>query len=249
MRTILVVDDEEGIHKIIKRVFEEHYNIISIDNIGEIEKQIEKNPIDLLLLDVWLKGGGNTIGYLSEFKTKYKNIPVIVMSAFDYGETVISTIDNGAHSFVSKPFDISELKCKVLRVFDKAVDLEIKRDAGNKYWDILKNAKNHLKENYANKITIEETAKRFDTNPELLNALFREWLGFSAKEYLNCCRMQEAFVLLTETKIPIKKIYKLVGISSNKTFVEAIKNHFYKKPLQLRSEAKPKITLLLPSKV
>ena len=57
MKTILIVEDDNDIHNLIKEILKkEHYNIIDAYSGTEALMIIEKKDIDLILLDLMLPG-------------------------------------------------------------------------------------------------------------------------------------------------------------------------------------------------
>ena len=82
MKKILVVEDDVDIHLLIKDILEkERYKVISAYSGTEAILLIEKNDIDLILLDLMLPG---LLG--EEIIKKVKNIPIIVIGTFRPGK-------------------------------------------------------------------------------------------------------------------------------------------------------------------
>ncbi len=109
MKTILIVEDDVDIHKLIKETLKkEEYQIISAYSGTEAILLIEKENIDLILLDLMLPGlnGENIID-------KVRNIPIIVISAKTSQEDKVNALVAGANDYVTKPFNIEELKARI----------------------------------------------------------------------------------------------------------------------------------------
>lgn len=121
--TILVVDDQPGIRRLLMEVLtEEGYNVCTAANGYEgMEKAKELNP-NLILMDMKMPGMDG-IETLRELKHLNQAEKVIMMTA--YGELGLVNIakDLGAYAYVTKPFDIIEL-CTMIGQVISAKDLE-----------------------------------------------------------------------------------------------------------------------------
>ena len=109
MKKILIVEDDIDIHNLIKSVLEkERYEIISAYSGTEAILLIEKNEIDLILLDLMLPGLTG-----EEIIKKLTDIPIIVISAKISSEDKVNVLSSGANDYITKPFDTNELLARV----------------------------------------------------------------------------------------------------------------------------------------
>ena len=109
MKKILLVEDNKEIHELIKNVLEkERYIVINAYSGTEALIILEKEKIDLILLDLMLPGING-----EEIIKKIKNIPIIVISAKISKEDKINSLLIGANDYITKPFDIDELLARV----------------------------------------------------------------------------------------------------------------------------------------
>lgn len=109
METILVVEDDMDIHKLIKKLLEkEKYKVISAYSGTEALMVIEKENIDLILLDLMLPGING-----EEIIVKVKDIPIIVISAKISEEDRINALLEGANDYIIKPFVPQELLARI----------------------------------------------------------------------------------------------------------------------------------------
>jgi len=152
---VLIVDDEQGIREVIKEYcINEGYNIYEADN-GLIAIEIlEKEKIDIIILDIMMpKMDGYTT--LSNIRKKY-NIPVIMLSARSDEYDKLQSFDLGVDDYVTKPFSPKELMARI-----KAV---LYRNKDNKDEYVYKNLKiNYLGHNVLiNNEEIKLTPKEYD---------------------------------------------------------------------------------------
>ena len=93
----------------------------------------------------------------------------------------------------------------------------------------------YLKENYAQKITIEELSGTFFLSKSYLSSLFKKATGYGVVEYLQHIRIEKACELLTTTNLPIIQISEQVGFGDyrffNKSFkkITGVTAHEYRK--------------------
>lgn len=110
MKKILVVEDDNTIHKIIEDILKkEHYIVISAYSGTEAISIIENNNIDLILLDLMLPGiNGEDI-----VKKVNKTLPIIVISAKTSSVDKAKVLLEGANDYITKPFEKIELLARI----------------------------------------------------------------------------------------------------------------------------------------
>ncbi|SFA72039.1 DNA-binding response regulator, OmpR family, contains REC and winged-helix (wHTH) domain [Acetitomaculum ruminis DSM 5522] len=118
MSKILIVDDEEKIREVIKKYAEfDGHNIIEAENGMEAIKLCKEQDFDLLILDVMMPelDGFSTC---SEIR-KFKDIPVIMLSARGEEYDKIHGFELGIDDYVVKPFSPRELMLRVRAVLNR----------------------------------------------------------------------------------------------------------------------------------
>ena len=116
--TVLIVDDEESGRQTIESVLEgEGYNIELAENgFQAIDKARELLP-DVILLDVMMPGmTGFEVCQRIRSDPELAEIPIIILTALDDRESMLSGLKAGADDFISKPFDRFELRARVLGI-------------------------------------------------------------------------------------------------------------------------------------
>ena len=112
MKHILLVEDNYTIIMGLKYSLEqENFKVISAQNVSEFNGKIDKNDIDLVLLDVSLPDG-NGFEICKEIKSK-KDIPVIFLTAQDEETSVVLGLDLGADDYIVKPYRTRELISRI----------------------------------------------------------------------------------------------------------------------------------------
>ncbi|WP_145856992.1 response regulator [Pedobacter suwonensis] len=118
VKKILIVDDDENIHDIIKLIFEEeHYHIKGILNANdsELERTIANFRPDVILLDILIgQHDGRDVCNRLKNNAETSSLPVILLSAVNMDNLSCSPDDT-----IEKPFDITDLQQKVKALLDK----------------------------------------------------------------------------------------------------------------------------------
>jgi len=112
---VLLVDDSDFVHRLLKaRLKYESVQLASAYNGQEGLELAMKDPPDLILLDIDMPvmDGFETLRLLMEEPTT-RNIPVIVLSGMDTTQDKVTAFDLGAIDFVSKPFELTELRARL----------------------------------------------------------------------------------------------------------------------------------------
>lgn len=127
MKNILVVEDDIDIHNLIKEVLEkEQYKVFDSYSGTECLLVLEKEKIDLILLDLMLPGLNG-----EEVIKRVKNIPIIVLSAKSSYDSKVNVLLSGANDYITKPFNKDELLARIkvqLRLSENKIEdsLELK---------------------------------------------------------------------------------------------------------------------------
>lgn len=114
-KKILIVDDEPDIVETLKFLMESEgfESIIAMDGEDALKKAKEENP-DIIILDVMLpKINGYKVCRLLKFDSKYKHIPILMVTARSQEEDKVIGEETGADEYITKPFDINEVIQKI----------------------------------------------------------------------------------------------------------------------------------------
>lgn len=108
--SMLIVDDEVEILQTFKDIFEIRGWRIFTAPAGEPALAIlKKEKIDIVLLDIRLPGKSG-MEILKEMKSKYHNLPVVMITALGYDDHLINeSIGLGASGYISKNIPIKDM--------------------------------------------------------------------------------------------------------------------------------------------
>ena len=118
MEKILVVDDEQVVLRLCKRVLErDGYQVTAVETVDEAEEALGREIYDLVLTDLRL-GQNSGLDLLKKIKTAYPQTEVIIITGQATIETAIEAIKSGAYDYIPKPFNTSELGASVNKALD-----------------------------------------------------------------------------------------------------------------------------------
>lgn len=123
-KTILVVDDEQAIRNVLRDILEfEQYTVLEATSGVEALKKLETNAIDLLFLDIKMKGMDG-MEVLETLRNQGNTIPVIMLTGHGTIETAMQATRLGAYDFMEKPPDLNRLLVSVRNALEKGVLVE-----------------------------------------------------------------------------------------------------------------------------
>jgi DNA-binding NtrC family response regulator len=115
-KTILVVDDEKEICTILyDNLSQEGYRVVTAYNGKKALELARKEKPDLVLLDIKMPEMDG-IEVLRRIKKIRKKIVVIMLTAYGTLETARKAMKLGAYEYITKPFDLFQLKSIVKEV-------------------------------------------------------------------------------------------------------------------------------------
>ncbi len=124
-KQIIIIDDQERILKSLKRNLTKlEYRVECAQNSAQALALIENERPDLILLDVML-GKEKGIDLLSQLKSSYPELPVIMITGHGTIEMAVEAVKRGAYDFLEKPLLFNKLLITIERVFELE---EIKRE-------------------------------------------------------------------------------------------------------------------------
>ncbi len=110
--SIYVLDDEETIREGISMALEKEYRVKTFSTVKAAIDAIQEEPPDLILLDIGLPDM-NGINALRKIKEIHPDVLVIVISAYEDIDTVISAMKLGANDYVVKPIYMEGLEVTI----------------------------------------------------------------------------------------------------------------------------------------
>lgn len=115
---ILVVDDDENILKVIRlRLESRGFSVVTAEDTEDALKAVETEYFDLALIDLKLKKESG-IDLMQEMHELNPELPAIILTAYGSIDTAVKAMKKGAYTYITKPFDYTELLNQVNKCID-----------------------------------------------------------------------------------------------------------------------------------
>ena len=119
MNRILIVDDEPSMREMLGIMLrKEGFEVLTADSRARAAAVLAQGPVQLVITDVRLPDGDG-IEILRHVRSASPETVVIVMTAYGSTETAVAALKLGAQDYLTKPFDIEELKIVVRNTLEK----------------------------------------------------------------------------------------------------------------------------------
>jgi DNA-binding NtrC family response regulator len=123
MPRILLVDDDAETCKFLEELLEgPDRQFVSVQDPDTALMKIHNDSFDLLISDINLNAPRSGIDLLRRFRNEQSG-PVVLISGFGTLDTAIEAVRAGAFDYISKPFNIAEIK----RIIDQALEQGTRR--------------------------------------------------------------------------------------------------------------------------
>ena len=111
-KTLLVVDDDEGMRDTLTAMLRREYRVLRAASGEAALQMMEKEDVDLMLLDVRLPGI-NGFEVLKIARENYPYVEVIVISVLKELDAAVEAMRLGAYHYISKDFDLEGVRTLV----------------------------------------------------------------------------------------------------------------------------------------
>lgn len=112
MATILVVDDDAAFLRLLDHMLRrENHTVALARSAQEALNHLDRSHVDMVITDIFMpKVDGFTLISWLRADNRYKHLPIAVLTASGRRHMANKAIENGADSFLLKPFSSWELK-------------------------------------------------------------------------------------------------------------------------------------------
>ena len=107
-KKIWILDDDKSIRWVLQKALEKNnFTVTSFSNSNEAINHFNHDLPDLIISDIKMPGESG-LQFLEKVKTKFPNIPIIIMTAFSDLDSAVDSYAFGAYEYLPKPFDIED---------------------------------------------------------------------------------------------------------------------------------------------
>jgi cyclic di-GMP phosphodiesterase len=128
--TILVVDDDIAIHKMVKRVFARQFDIrlVFVDEGRNISSIIDEVAPDVIVLDLCMPGmNGYEVAETIKHYTRLNNVPTLMFTGLDQPANHVKALKMGIDDFIPKTLTPDELIARLRAHLSKKRRLDEQR--------------------------------------------------------------------------------------------------------------------------
>ena len=124
---VLIVEDEQSISNFISMILTANgYDTIVVRSGEEALTMISSHCPDLIILDLGLPDMDG-IEVLKSVR-KWSSLPVVVVSARHHEHDKVEALDYGADDYISKPFNVLELKARIRAILRRSASRNTKSE-------------------------------------------------------------------------------------------------------------------------
>ncbi|MCR9254149.1 MAG: response regulator [bacterium] len=248
---ILIVEDNPDVSAFIKSIFIEEYAILEARN-GEEGLRLAKEEIpDLVISDVMMPVmDGITLCKSLKNEIKTSHIPVILLTARTSLIYRAEGLENEADDYVTKPFNASILKLRVInliksrkklqKLFSKNEPLNLEpsevtiTSSDEKF---IQNALTSIEKNMSSsEYGVEDLGEDVGFSRMQLYRKLKAMTGMSANEFIRSIRLKRAAQLISQDELTIAEVTYQVGFSDLQYFRKSFKKQFGCNPSEYNQE-------------
>lgn len=242
--SVLIIDDNVDIRSYVHGLLHTDYTVIEAADGSEGIRKAMKYVPDLIISDVMMPGidGIECCRRLkSELQTCH--IPVILLTACSLDEQKIQGYDDGADSYISKPFSSQLLLARVRNLIDSHRRLKqffgggqalAKEDVCDMDKDFVEKFKTLIDAKMGDSgLNVEDLGKEMGLSRVQLYRKIKSLTNYSPNELLRIARLKRAASLLASSDMTVAEIGYEVGFSSPSYFAKCYKEQFGESPTDL----------------
>ena len=249
--TILVVDDNPDMTDFLKKTLEESFKRVIIAADGVEALQLIKSHIpDIIVSDVMMpRMNGYELCINIKEDITISHIPIILLTARDDKQSLISGYKNGADAYLTKPFEV-EMLMEIIsnrlknREYIKKRYLHtgiipVPKETTFSQVDesFLLKVNKTIQENLSNtNLDIQFICKEIGLSRTSLYTKLKALTGIGANDYINKFRIEKALTLIANTEMTFTEISEEVGFTSPSYFSTAFKQYTGETPTQYKEK-------------
>lgn len=237
--TVLLVEDEKDVREYIKDSLRDYYRILEAENGRKALEIIRDEEPDLIVSDIMMpEMDGLELTRTIKTDLKTCHIPVILLTAKTSQEQKFEGLEEGADSYIPKPFNSKHLQIRVKKL------LELRKKMQERYkGQLIINEDDkdlsRLDRKFLNKISqlVEEHREKEELTVEELSQLLglsrvhvyrkiKKLTGMSVSEFVRSVKLKLSLNLIKTSGKTMAEIAYEVGFSSPSYFTKCFKDQF-----------------------
>ncbi len=248
-QTILVTEDNEQVRNFIVELLSDEYNVLEAQD-GKEGIQIATNEVpDLIISDVMMPVmDGTEFCFQIKNNLKTSHIPFILLTARTSLIFKYEGLESGANEYITKPFNVRELKLKVKNLLLFVGNLKKKFRDNNSISPgevtittmdetLLRKAIGIVEKNIENEFfDVAFFAEELAVSRTMLFTKIKAWTGLTPNDFILSMRMKRAAQFLEQGKLNISQICYKVGFKNPKYFTKCFSKYYGVSPTTYASK-------------
>jgi signal transduction histidine kinase/DNA-binding response OmpR family regulator len=236
--SILIVEDNYEIQKLLKEVFTDKYKVYTADHGKDAIQKIAKHVPDVVLSDIKmpLMSGIELCEFIKKDKS-LNHIPVILLTAKSAVHDKIEGLESGADAYITKPFNILELmqtiettlaqRKKIMERFSSNPFHTNADDMMSSDRVFMEKVTTFILENMENEsLSVNDLAKHLNVSRFTLIRKFKKINDATPNTYIQKVRLEKAKELIKNKVANVTEIAFKVGFGSTTYFSYSFKKEF-----------------------
>lgn len=238
--TILIVEDDPDINAYLQKELKPNFHILTVGNGVQAMEILAKENVSLIISDVMMpEMNGYELCKKVKSDIAFSHIPVILLTALSDDKQRMYGIASGADEFIQKPFNIEEVKLRIVRLLEERVRLRnaITQDLQSPAASDLKSEKVEsidelfirkfmalVEESYPDStFSIEKASEMLGLSRVHLYRKVKELMGVTPTDFLRNYRLKQAAALLRQKDRNVNEVAYATGFSSPPYFSKCFK--------------------------
>jgi DNA-binding response OmpR family regulator/ligand-binding sensor domain-containing protein len=244
---IVIVEDNTDLRDFLKRSLSGSYLCYEASNGHDGLSLVREIIPDIVISDIVMPGkDGFELCKNIKDNINTCHIPVILLTALNMQEQIISGYEVGADAYVTKPFDIKVISAQISRLIknrelirkkyhDQNFMVEVPGPKLSKDDEFLSEFIASLKRNISDpNFNVTTMAGNLNVSSTQLYRKIKAMTGYSPVEFVKIVKLQKSYELLLERKSSVKEVCYLSGFNNISYFIKCFRAQFGVTPAQVR---------------
>jgi signal transduction histidine kinase/DNA-binding response OmpR family regulator len=244
---ILIVEDESDVREYVIDCLGNKYSTIeSTDGEQGLQIALESDP-DLIICDIMMpKMNGLELTKILKSDYKTCHIPIILLTAKTSLEHKLEGLEEGADSYISKPFNKQHLIIRVRKLLEQRnkirehykdnLDFEMDEQLNSMDKKFLTKLTSYIdNKEEDNDFTVTELSKKLGMSRVHLYRKIKKLTDMSVSEFIVSVKLKRSLTLLRNSGKTIAEIAYEVGFSNPSYYARCFKNQFKILPSEYKS--------------
>lgn len=212
--TCLVVDDDDLVRGTVGRGLRRFgYEVVLASSGAEALAVLEREPVGVVLTDFHMPGMDG-LELLMEIRAAYPDVAVVLATSVSEASVAVNCLQMGAHDFLTKPFQLDDVRARILQALEKQQLIRENRLYQNHLEEMVREQAARIEELFLEGVqTLAHALDAKDSYTHGHSARVRAYSGAIAREM----RLPVDIVQLTELGAELHDIGK-IGVEDDLLF-------------------------------